>query len=162
VQVDTFMGAVSAITLRTTNLQTANGLEILIPNKDMFTKPVTNYTSTPGRRVDLKVGVSYDADLAEVEAVARAAVETVPGRIKEKDIEFFFTEFGESSINFQLRIWVEFRQQIDQVSTLHHAIVAVKAAFDLNKIEIPFPIRTLDLVPSVLPPQVRQPAPPQP
>ncbi|RYZ77699.1 MAG: mechanosensitive ion channel [Proteobacteria bacterium] len=144
VQVDSYFGTVSQITLRTTNLRSPDGLEILIPNKDMFTKAVTNYTRTPDRRVDLEVGVSYGDDLRKVEKVVRDAVDKIPGRLPNKEIDFFFKAFGDSSITFQVRIWIDFHKQTDYLSALHNMIVAIKEAFDANDISIPFPIRTLD------------------
>ncbi|RYZ83758.1 MAG: mechanosensitive ion channel, partial [Proteobacteria bacterium] len=144
VQVDQFVGVVKAITLRTTNLRTNGGLEVLVPNKDMFTKPVTNFTRTPDRRVDVDVGVSYAEDLRRVEKVVRDCVENIPGRMPEKDIEFYYKAFGDSSVLFQVRIWIIFKTQKDYLAAMHHAIIAIKEAFDREGILIPFPIRTLD------------------
>jgi small conductance mechanosensitive channel len=145
VQVDQYIGVVNEITLRTTNLRSFEGLEILIPNKDMFTKPVTNFTRTPDRRVDLKVGVSYSDDLLVVEKIAKEAVAHIPGRIPGRETEFFYRGFGDSSIDFQVRFWIKFEKQTDYMSALHLAIVAIKSAFDSHGITIPFPIRTLDI-----------------
>ncbi len=110
----------------------------------MFTKAVTNYTRTPERRVEIDVGISYGENLRQVEKVARAAVAQIPGRISDRDTDFYYYSFGDSSINFHLRFWIEYRQQRDYSLAVHLAIVAVKEAFDQNKITIPFPIRTLD------------------
>jgi small conductance mechanosensitive channel len=150
VQIDEFIGVVSELTLRTTNIRTFSGLEVLVPNKDMFTKPVTNFTKTPDRRVDLDIGVSYGDDLRKVEQVAREAVEKIEGRLPGRPTEFFYRQFGDSSINFQLRFWIGFRHQTDYLMAVHRAIIAIKDAFDQNKITIPFPIRTLEFADSKL------------
>ncbi len=144
VEVEGIMGVVSDINLRTTNVLTFAGSLALIPNKDMFTKVVVNYTRTPDRRVDLDVGISYGDDLRKVERVVRAAVEGIQGRLPGRPTEFFFTGFGDSSINFQVRFWIEFRRQMDFLQARHEAILRVKEAFDREDITIPFPIRTLD------------------
>jgi small conductance mechanosensitive channel len=143
VQIDQFIGVVTELTLRTTNIRTFGGLEVLVPNKDMFTKAVTNFTRTPDRRVELDIGISYEDDLRKVEKVASEAVEKIEGRLPDKATEFFYRQFGDSSINFQLRFWIEFRHQTDYLRAVHLAIIAIKEAFDANKITIPFPIRTL-------------------
>lgn len=74
VKIDSFFGEVSKISLRTTSILTFEGLEVLIPNKDMFTKPFINYTKSPDRRLDLSVSVSYGDDLDLVERVIKKAL----------------------------------------------------------------------------------------
>jgi small conductance mechanosensitive channel len=144
VQVDAFIGTVNEITLRTTNLATFSGLEILIPNKDMFTKAVTNFTSTPYRRVEINGGVSYGDDLRKVEKVSIETAKKIEGCLLDKPVEFFYTGFGESSINFQLRFWVEYPAQNIFLKATHQAIIELKDAFDKNEIHLPFPIRTIE------------------
>lgn len=145
VEMETFSGTVQKITLRTTSLVTFQGLEVLIPNKDMFTKAVTNLTSTPDRRLDIDVGISYGDNLRKVETVVKAALEEIDGRLPGRPIEFFYQGFGDSSINFQVRIWIDYSNghQIF-LAAQHEAIMRIKEAFDANDITIPFPIRTLD------------------
>ncbi len=144
VQIDKFIGKVRELTLRTTNIVTFDGLEVLIPNKDMFTKPATNFTSLPGRRIQLDVGVSYAADLRKVENIALSALESIQGRLSDRPIEFYYTSFGDSAINFRVFIWIEYPAGNWANVTMHQAIIALKEAFEKNKISIPFPIRTLD------------------
>lgn len=134
-------GVVSEITLRTTNLTTDQGLEVIIPNKDMFVKQVINYTLTPERRVDIPVGVSYGDDLREVEKVCVSALDGITCRVQDKPVEFFYKAFGASSVDFVVSFWVE---NADFRKATHEAIILIKEAFDKNEISIPYPIRTLD------------------
>jgi small-conductance mechanosensitive channel len=138
------MGKVRAITLRTTNIVTFSGDEVLVPNKEMFTKAVVNFTSTPERRVEINVGVSYAEDLERVAAIATKALQDIPGRHAQPAPEVVYTSFGDSAINFQARFWVSYTANSVYVNAVHHAILALKKAFDQNNISIPFPIRTLD------------------
>lgn len=78
-----------------------------------------------------------------VERVAEEALKKVPNVIAE-DTTFLFEEFGESSINFKIRIWVDSNQFSDYLRFINDVIIALKNAFDQNDISIPFPIRTLD------------------
>ena len=143
VQIDTFIGRVRDLTLRTTNIVTFDGLEVLIPNKDMFTKPVTNLTSLPGRRIQLEVGIAYSSNLGEVERVTLAALESIEGRLPDRPVEFYYTTFGDSAINFKVLIWIQYPEGNWMQVTTHQAIIAIKEAFDTNGISIPFPVRTL-------------------
>ncbi len=137
-------GIVKKINLRTTDIMTFQGQFVLIPNKEVFQKPLKNFSITGQRRVDLKVGISYGEDLEKVKKIAIDSVENVANRIKEREIEFFFEEFGDSSINFEIRIWARFFKQTDFLRSRSEMVMNIKKAFDQNGIVIPFPIRTLD------------------
>lgn len=144
VEVDNYFGEVTKINLRTTSIMTFQGLETLIPNKYMFTKPFINFTTTPRRRLDIAVGVSYSDDLNKVEQVTKKALDNIDQRIKGEEIEVFFENFGSSSINLQARVWIHYPGNQDYLKARHKAIMSIKKAYDENDITIPFPIRTLD------------------
>ena len=63
---------------------------------------------------------------------------------KNRNIEFYYNEFGGSSINFVIRFWVDFHTNPDFWQAQSDAIMAIKQKFEQNGIDIPFPIRTLD------------------
>lgn len=140
-------GIVSRIGLRTTSIRTFQGQEVLIPNKDVFKQPLTNYSSTGERRVDLSVGVSYSDDLNKARKVAMEAIEALDCRDKSKAVTLMFTGFGSSSIDFDVRYWVNPAQH-DFLTARSLGIVAIKQAFDANGITIPFPMRTLEFNPN--------------
>ncbi|MCB9092057.1 MAG: mechanosensitive ion channel family protein [Halobacteriovoraceae bacterium] len=145
VEVGEYVGEVQHITLRTTSIETYQGLEVLVPNKEMFTKTMVNYSSTPKRRIDLNVGVSYSSDLPFVEKVTKEALEEISGRIPSMPIDVFFKEFSDSSINFTAQIWVRYPGHRAYYQSVHECIISIKKHFDENGINIPFPIRTIDL-----------------
>jgi len=138
------LGIVERIDLRTTEIKSLQGLQVIIPNKEIFQNVLTNYTRNGSRRVDLDVSVSYGDDLAKVEQVTVEAVKTIDGLLPGHDVELFYEEFGDSSINFEVRFWVSSKSQGYYKGRKSAAIVAIKAAYDKNDIMIPFPIRTLD------------------
>lgn len=138
-------GKVQEINLRATVLLTPTGQLVYVPNGEVFRAKLINYSKLGQRRVDLTCGVSYADDLEAVRRVAVEAVEGVRQRIQGKDVEFYYEEFGGSSINFVVRFWIPFSNrhaEYKQAQTA--AIMALKTAFDENDISIPFPIRTLD------------------
>ncbi len=138
------MGIVTDISLRSTILRSFQGQYHIIPNKDVFQNTITNYNTYGKRRVDLTVGISYGDDLEKVKQVVLDTIKDLP-KVKQDDpIQFFYTEFGDSSINFEVRFWVAFKKQPDYLQLRSDAIIAIKKAFDENDIMIPFPIRTLD------------------
>ncbi len=138
------LGIVERIDLRTTELRDLQGLQVIIPNKDIFQSVLKNYTRNGSRRVDLDVGVSYGDDLAKVERVTIEAVKTIDGLLPDHEVELFYKEFGDSSINLEVRFWVSSKSQGYYNGRRSAAIVAIKAAYNKHDIMIPFPIRTLD------------------
>ncbi len=144
VQLGDVMGVVSKINLRATEIHTFQGTLVVIPNKDVFQNPLYNFSHSGKRRVDLSCGISYGDDLEKVKAVTEKAIKSTDGVLSSEPIKFFYTGFGDSSINFIICAWIE---QIDQggfLETQSNMIMSLKAAFDENDIMIPFPIRTLD------------------
>ncbi|HSM09673.1 MAG TPA: mechanosensitive ion channel family protein [Gemmatimonadota bacterium] len=138
-------GRVQEINLRATVLLTPTGQLVYVPNGEVFRAKLINYTKLGQRRVDLTCGVSYADDLEAVRRVTIEAVEDVPQRIQGKDVEFYYEEFGGSSINFVVRFWIPFTNRHSEYKQAQTAaIMALKTAFDENDISIPFPIRTLD------------------
>ncbi|HEX6903395.1 MAG TPA: mechanosensitive ion channel family protein [Thermoanaerobaculia bacterium] len=140
-----FFGVVKRIHLRWTELRTQQGQVVLIPNKQVFENPIQNYSATGERRVDLRLGVSYGDDLEKARRAALRAVEEVSTRMPDKEVEFFYEEFGESAIDFVVRFWIKFARQPDFLAAQSEAIERIKKAFDEAGITIPFPTRTLDL-----------------
>jgi small conductance mechanosensitive channel len=144
VEVADHKAKVNRITLRATELETLDGLSVLIPNKDIFQGAITNFTRTATRRLDVRVGVAYGDDLERVQRVIQGAIEGLENRLADRDAEVFFDEFGDSSINFTVRVWLAQSDERTYRHTRSQAIIAIKKAFDANGITIPFPIRTLD------------------
>lgn len=143
VKVQDYMGRVEDINLRDTVVLTFQGQRVIIPNKAVFQNPIENYSLLGKRRVDLVVGISYGDNLQKVKDVVMEAVQKVSVRT-EDPITFFYDEFGDSSINFEVRIWVNSPEQPVWLQGRSEAIMYIKEAFDKNDITIPFPIRTLD------------------
>jgi small conductance mechanosensitive channel len=140
-----YMGVIERVQLRATVMRTFPGQRVLIPNAQVFKNAIINYTASGARRVDIAVGVSYGEDLEEARRVAIEAVEGIEARDKNRDVELFYQEFGDSAINFLIVFWIPFhKSQAAYLTARSEAIIRIKKAFDGAGITIPFPIRTLD------------------
>ncbi|MFK7808200.1 MAG: mechanosensitive ion channel family protein [Saprospiraceae bacterium] len=145
VETNDFFGKIKKITLRSTVLSTTEGQEVIIPNKNVIQNPLKNYTHNGHRRIDVVCGVAYGDDLEEVKEIAINAIKNSSLELSNNNsVELYFTEFGDSSVNFVLRFWKNITAQKDFLEARHLAIIALKKAFDNNGITIPFPIRTMD------------------
>lgn len=144
VKLKDYMGKVEEINLRDTVLKTFQGQMVIIPNKEVFQNPIENFSMLGKRRMDLTIGVSYGDDLEKVKKVTMDSLVGMKGLSTIDDITFFYTQFGDSSINYVLRIWINSAEQPEFLAAGSEAIMRIKKAYDENDISIPFPIRTLD------------------
>jgi small conductance mechanosensitive channel len=144
IQINDLMGQISRTDLRVTTIETFQGQEVFVPNKDILQGAIYNFSVLRKRRIDIAVGVSYADDLEKVEEVVMNAITNLEGVIDKDKIGFDYSEFDSSSINFNIRFWVDFPGQIGFLKMKSTAIKTIKKAFDEHEITIPFPIRTLD------------------
>lgn len=144
IETNGFLGIVKKVSLRSTHIRTLQGQEVIIPNKSVYQNPIINYNYNSARRIDISCGVSYGDDLEKVKKIALGAIRDQVDYNKDKELELFYDGFGDSSINFKLRMWTREIGQAHYLKLQSDAIMALKSAFDANDIAIPFPIRTLD------------------
>ena len=147
VETNGFFGKVQSINLRSIIINNFAGQEIEIPSKDIFQNPITNFSKSGERRMQIDCGISYKDNLEEVQELAVKALEALDFVRDDKPVELHFTEFGDSSINFLMWFWI--KQEIaGPPLAKSEAIKAIKHTFDQHNISIPFPIRTLEFVSS--------------
>jgi potassium-dependent mechanosensitive channel len=162
VEVDGEWGTIKKIGLRSTVVVTFTQAELIVPNADLVSQKVTNWTLTnPVTRLGLPVGVAYGSDITRVLQILVEAGSLHPAVAKDPPPSALFIGFGDSSLDFELRIWIT-----DIASRLiaKSAILAeIDARFRAEGIEIPFPqrdlhIRSVDpaVARSVLSPAVRE------
>ncbi len=138
------LATVEEIDLRSTKLKSLDGYQVILPNKEIFQKKLINYNTYSTRRVELSCGVAYNSDLEAVQQITLDAISTVEEIKKSPSPQFFYTNFGDSSIDYVLYFWVDFLSMPDLLDAQHLAIKAIKKKYDEHGITIPFPIRTLD------------------
>ena len=142
-----YTGAVSEVSLRDTQMITLDGLHVTIPNANVYTNPITNYSKAKRRRVALDIGVAYGSDLEHVTETAQEAIKSLPGIILDDPApSVVFKNFGDSSIDFTLYYWID-ASESDLFTATDQGIKLVNAAFQRENIEIPYPIR-VNLQPS--------------
>ncbi|MFT3926833.1 MAG: mechanosensitive ion channel family protein [Myxococcales bacterium] len=135
---------VGRILLRCTEVETLDGLTIIIPNKDVLQNPIISYTHTNRRRMDLTVCMTYSDDMEKVRKAVLAAVADCPGRDPSKEVELFFSSFADSWIDYEVRIWLLDASQVSYLRARSEAMIAIKKAYDREGFRLPFPVRTLD------------------
>jgi small-conductance mechanosensitive channel len=137
---DTF-GWVQELRARFVSVVTRDGREYLIPNEDFITREVINWSFTNELvRLDVPFGVSYDSDPHLVRKLAMEAVADVPRVIASKPPTCWLTGFGDSSLDFLLRFWIQDPQQ-GLASIRGTVLLALWDKFKENGIKIPYPHR---------------------
>jgi small conductance mechanosensitive channel len=144
IETNDYSGFVVDINLRSVIIQTVDYNLVVIPNSKIVDAPFKNFSRTPRGRIILECGVGYESDLPKVQEITENAIKEIFDQQPGESIQFFYTQFGDSSINYQLRFWTDVSNQADIYKSQHQAILAIKAAYNKHNINIPFPIRTLD------------------
>ncbi len=143
IDVGTTSGDVVRLRGRSTWIRTNENVVIIVPNSEFINQRVTNWTANDRQvRISLPVGVSYDCDPKHVREIILAVARNHADVLAEPSPEVIFLEFGDSSLNFELRVWTI--QQVRTPGVLKSDLYfAIFEAFRREAIEIPFPQRDL-------------------
>jgi potassium efflux system protein len=137
-------GTVSRIRIRATTITDWDNKELVVPNKNFITDPLVNWTLTdPITRVVIKVGVAYGSDTESAHKVMMDVIKSHSDVLVEPRPTVFFTGFGDSSLNFDIRVFVS--DHLKRMPLIHDLHMALNKALAANGIEIPFPQRDLHL-----------------
>jgi len=144
------MGTVERISLRSTEIRTLDQVSIIVPNSHFLESEVVNWShGSPVTRLKLPVGVAYGSNPSAVRSALIDAVKEHPDVLGDPVPRVWFKEFGDSSINFEVLVWIsEPRKQFQIKSDLYFRIEAILRH---RHVEIPFPQRDLHVRAGSLP-----------
>ncbi|SHH67567.1 mechanosensitive ion channel family protein [Winogradskyella jejuensis] len=144
VETNGYAGEVIDINLNYFVLKEADNNMVVIPNKTIIENPFKNYSLTSKMRITIECGIGYESNLEDVEKITKDTLNSCfDQEAIDKELEFYYTEFGDSSINFITRFWIDGKSGLDRLRAKSKAMIQLKKAFDKADINIPFPIRTL-------------------
>jgi small-conductance mechanosensitive channel len=139
IKVEEAVGMITDIHPLSTRIRTRGNVEYLLPNSNLVSNTIINYTlSSPTIWISLPVGVSYGSDPRQIERILLEVAAKEPMVYKHENPRVIFSEFADSSLNFNLAVCIDVRAYAEQVvkSNLYFAIFE---AFKKAGIEIPFP-----------------------
>jgi potassium-dependent mechanosensitive channel len=144
VVVNDVWGTIQKIGLRSTVMVTFDQSEMIVPNADLVSEKVTNWTlSSPTARVIVPIGVAYGSPVQRVKEIMIAAALEMEDVLHEPPPEALFLDFGDNSLDFELRMWVNnIRRRLFVRSAV---LTSIEQRFNDEGIEIPFPQRDLHL-----------------
>ncbi len=136
-------GTVEEVHIFNTRLRTPDNKSIVIPNSQLTSGTITNFTAKSERRVDLTFGVSYSDDIDKVKAVIREVMAEDDRILPEPEPVVGLMTLGESSVDFVVRPWVKSENYWPVLFDLNERI---KKRFDAEGISIPFPQRDVHII----------------
>ena len=139
IQVGDFTGSVVRLTSRDTVLMTYDGNHLRIPNSDIITLAMTNFSRNPLRRFQFDVGGSVTLDLVQVRQLGIATLTNMPGILADPPPRCLINELGDSAVALKFFGWID-QRNTDFLKARSEAIRLVKLAFDDAGIEMPEPI----------------------
>ena len=117
-------------------LATADFKKVVVPNKVIWGTPITNYTATERRRVEVAISIAYGEDIGQAKRVALEVLQAHPLVLKDPEPIAEVLSLGDSAVNLVLRPWT----RPENYWTVYFQVIqSVKEAFDRNGIAIPFP-----------------------
>lgn len=133
-------GTVKEISLFYSELRTYDGLQIIIPNSDIWSSSIKNYSTNSTRMVDHKIGVSYGSDLKTAERILNDLIANDPRSLQTPEPFVAVTELADSAVIFTVRVWANAG---DWWGLRNDLLRGIKDRFDEAGVEIPFPTQTL-------------------
>lgn len=140
VQIAGLEGVIEQVNIFQTQLRTVDNRVIVLPNSQITTAPIVNFTGRPTRRLDLVVGVGYDDDLAEARAALLHVASANTRVLAEPATDVLVSAFGESSVNLTLRAWVPTSDVLVARSEL---LEGIHRELRQRGLSIPYPQRDL-------------------
>jgi small conductance mechanosensitive channel len=142
VEVAGISGTVEEVLIFSTKLKTPDNKQIIIPNGAITGGAITNYSAKETRRVDLTIGVSYDADLAQTKEILTRITDSHELILKDPGVQIAVAELADSSVNFVVRSWAK---TADYWTVYFDLLETIKLELDKAGIEIPYPQMSVHL-----------------
>ena len=128
-----FTGIVEEIQLRSTTIRTAQGLHIMLPNKEIFQKPITNYSLSGKRRIDVVLTLPGKSNVNETEQRIKSALADIP-EVKNDKSQVMFTDYNGDTIKMEVHCWIDntiemgYNNTRDKVLRQVHAVITAPEA----------------------------------
>lgn len=148
IMVDTHFGKVKALNFRYTHVKTTDGRDIYIPNSDVLTKPVENYTADGFYRVDFTVGIGYEDDIEAAKTIIQQILDSNKDIVHNDTHENFVieSELAASTVNLKVLFWVHTIDYRKASRVLRGQVIQqIKVALDTNGFNLPADVKEIKL-----------------
>ncbi len=146
IEINNMIGRVNSIGIRSSNVRTFDGAEVIIPNGNLISNEVINWTlSDQRKRIEVMIGVAYGSDIQQVSDLLKTILQENKQVIEAPEPLVLFDEFGDSSLNFKLLFWTD--NFGDWMRVKSDVLFEINDVFAKENIEIPFPQRDIHMRP---------------
>ena len=129
-------GSVEKIAIFSTTMRTGDNREIIVPNSNIYSGVITNFSARDTRRIDLVIGIGYDDNIQQAKEVLTTILESEKRILKDPAFGIALGELADSSVNFNVRPWVK---SGDYWAVRSDLLETIKLTFDEKGISIPYP-----------------------
>lgn len=144
IEVAGYEGTVTNIDIRATSVKTYDGLQVIIPNADVHSNPITNYSAFPARRGQLAVTVGYEEDIPRVMEVLLDAVRAVEGVLDDPPPAIRGASLGNSGVELETYFWID-QAESTMLEVSSRSVIALNEAAAREGLNLPYPIQTVRL-----------------
>ena len=144
IEVAGYDGKVLTVDLRATEMLTGDGRRVTIPNGEVFSNPIINFTRTERRRISLPIGIEYESDLKKVMEISIEAISSIDGVLSDPAPAVAYGGFGDTAIDLTIHYWYS-TKETGLIKAKNDGILAIKKAYDQAGIGMPFPTQTIEL-----------------
>lgn len=137
-----FDGTVLAIDLRATEMRAADGRVVILPNADVLSNPIVNYSRANHRRIDFNLNLSHACEPSTVRKVVLDAIQQVEGFVSDPAPVIVFNSITDSALELNANFWVDVTKN-DLLHAKDTVLLKVKSAFSEQGIEIPHPVQAV-------------------
>ena len=137
-----FDGTVLAIDLRSTEMRATDGRVVILPNADVLSNPIINYSRANQRRVELSLSLSHTSEPSTVRQIVLDAIEAIPGFVGEPAPVIVFNSLSDHAMELNANFWVDVTKN-DPFHAKDAVLLKVMSAFNEQGIEIPHPAQAV-------------------
>ena len=142
IEVSGYSGKVTDVDIRATTIKGWDGQEIVVPNADVYTSPITNYSRYPARRAFLALGLGYEEDIAEAQDVFLRAIREVEEALEDPAPAVYCKSLGNSAVEMGVYFWID-QTRSSLLDVTSQGVRALKEAAAREGINLPYPIQTI-------------------
>ena len=144
IEVAGYQGTVTDVDIRATTLKAWDGQQVIVPNADVYTSPIINYSKYPARRIILGVGLGYEEDLARALEVFMEAIRGIDDVLDEPVPAIYCKSLGSSTVEMEAYFWID-QTKSSLAEVTSKAVQALKEVAVREGINLPYPIQTVRL-----------------
>jgi small conductance mechanosensitive channel len=142
IEVADHTGTVTDVDIRATTIKAWDGQQVIVPNADVYTSPIINYSTYRERRVVLRIGVGYEEDLTRAQEVFLEAIRSVEGVLEDPAPAIYCKNLGSSAVEAAAYFWID-QTESSLFEVTSEAVKAVKETAAQAGVNLPYPVHTV-------------------